>query len=117
MIIELIACRRAGVVRQTLWPSGFLARGLVVRLKFELGVPIALALGLPGIWLNSSTHYSTATLITAAAVCLSFYLLLESSATHEALGTLRHELLCELRSTFSQFDDRQKSDGGARELP
>src|SRR5579859_4456255 len=29
-------------------------RTLVVRLKFELGVPIALIVGIPGVWLNSS---------------------------------------------------------------
>jgi hypothetical protein len=74
-------------------------RNLVARLKFELGVPVALALTLPGIWLNASTRYWPAVLMTAATVCLCLYLLLEAAATHEVLGLLRHELLKEIEAS------------------
>src|SRR5260370_11451684 len=70
-------------------------RNLVARLKFELGVPVALLLTLPGVWLNEAIRYWPAVLMTAGAVCLCLYLLLEAGATHEVLGTLRHELLKE----------------------
>jgi hypothetical protein len=74
-------------------------RNLVARLKFELGVPIALMLTLPGVWLNATTRYWPAVLMTACAICLCIYLLLEGAATHEVLGTLRHELLKEVETT------------------
>jgi uncharacterized membrane protein YwzB len=74
-------------------------RNLVARLKFELGVPVALVLALPGLWLYSATHYWPALLMTAGAICLIAYLLLEAAATHEVLGLLRHELLKESERT------------------
>jgi hypothetical protein len=70
-------------------------RNLVARLKFELGVPVALGIAVPGLWCNSATRYKPALGLTAGAFCLIVYLLLEASATHEALGLLRHELLKE----------------------
>jgi uncharacterized membrane protein YwzB len=73
-------------------------RNLVTRLKFELGVPVALVLALPGVWLNATTHYRAAIAITAGALCLMAYLLLEAAATHETLGVLRHELLQEVEA-------------------
>jgi hypothetical protein len=76
-------------------------RNLVARLKFELGVPVALVLALPGVWLNPMTRYWPAVLMSAGAVCLMAYLLLEAAATHEALGLLRHELL--KQSEVSEF--------------
>jgi hypothetical protein len=74
-------------------------RNLVTRLKFELGVPVALAFAVPGVWLNSATHYGPAVLMSTGAACLVAYLLLEAAATHEALGLLRHELLREVEVT------------------
>jgi len=71
-------------------------RHLVTRLKFELGVPIAFVFTVPGIWFNGAIRYWPAFLMTAGAVCLSSYLLIEASATHDALGALRHELLKEI---------------------
>jgi len=71
-------------------------RNLVARLKFELGVPVALVLGVPGIWLNRATGSKAAFLMTAGAVALLVYLLTEATATHDTLGKLRHELLREL---------------------
>jgi hypothetical protein len=78
-------------------------RRLVARLKFELGIPVALVATLPGVWLNASIHLGAAAGITLGAISLSLYLLLEAAATHEALGILRHELLRYAESaTFSQ---------------
>jgi hypothetical protein len=71
-------------------------RNLVARLKFELGVPVALVLGVPGIWLNRAASSKAAFLMTAGAVALLVYLLTEATATHDTLGKLRHELLREL---------------------
>jgi hypothetical protein len=68
-------------------------RRLVARLKFELGVPIGLAMTVPAIWLNPMINDEWAAIATAVAFCLSAYLLIEASATHDALGQLRHELL------------------------
>jgi hypothetical protein len=76
-------------------------RNLVARLKFELGVPVALVLTLPGVWLNETIRYWPAVLTTAGAVCLCVYLLLEAGATHEVLGALRHELLKEVEDRRS----------------
>ena len=73
-------------------------RNLVARLKFELGVPVAFVLAVPGIWLNDAIRYWLAVLITAIAACLFVYLLIEAAATHDALGALRHELLKEVGS-------------------
>ena len=56
---------------------------------------MALAVALPGLWFNTATRYRPALGMTAAALCLIAYLLLEAAATHEALGLLRHELLKE----------------------
>jgi hypothetical protein len=78
----------------TVEPSGRRhLRNLVARLKFELGVPVGLVFATPGLWLNQSTHYLPAILITSLASCLFVYLLLEAASTHEVLGHLRHELL------------------------
>lgn len=71
-------------------------RNLVARLKFELGVPVALVLGVPGIWLNHAAGFRPAFLMTAGAAVLLGYLLTEATATHDTLGKLRHELLREL---------------------
>jgi hypothetical protein len=68
-------------------------RNLVARLKFELGVPVALLLAVPAVWLNDSSRGEPAALMTFLAMCLGTYLLIEASSTHEVLGTLRHELL------------------------
>jgi hypothetical protein len=68
-------------------------RKLVARLKFELGIPIGLTLTNPAVWLNSAITYRLAIGITVIAISLIVYLLLEAAATHEVLGTLRHELL------------------------
>ena len=68
-------------------------RNLVARLKFELGVPVAFLLALPGVWFNVSAYYWPAVLTTVLLLCLGSYLLLEAASTHEVLGTLRHELL------------------------
>jgi hypothetical protein len=68
-------------------------RTMVLRLKFELGVPVALLLGAPGIWLNVSARYGAAFLITFLTLGVGVYLLIEAASTHEELGTLRHELL------------------------
>jgi hypothetical protein len=68
-------------------------RTLVTRLKFELGVPVALAIAIPGLWFNNATRCGLAFGMTAGALCLIAYLLLEAAATHEALGLLCHELL------------------------
>ena len=76
-------------------------RNLVARLKFELGVSVALVLAVPGIWLNGATLYRPALIISAGAVALFVYLLIEAAATHDALGTLRHELLHELEAVES----------------
>lgn len=70
-------------------------RKLVARLKFELGVPIGLALAIPAIWLNPIMLYRWAFLASGIALCLFSYLFLEAAATHEVLGNLRHELLKE----------------------
>jgi hypothetical protein len=80
-------------------------RNLVARLKFELGVPVALVIAMPGLWLNSATHYKPAIGMTVGAFCLTVYLLLEAAATHEALGLLRHELLKE--TGVADFPSRQ----------
>jgi len=80
-------------------------RNLVARLKFELGVPVALVVALPGLWLNSAIHYKPALGMTGGALCLIAYLLLEAAATHEALGLLRHELLKE--GDVTDFYSRQ----------
>jgi uncharacterized membrane protein YwzB len=80
-------------------------RNLVTRLKFELGVSVALVLAMPGFWLDDATHYGPALLRTTGAICLIAYLLLEAAATHEALGLLRHELLKEAERT--EFSSRQ----------
>ena len=74
-------------------------RTMVIRLKFELGVPIGLALGLPGVWLNAT--YRSASLISVLALSLGVYLLIEAASTHEELGNLRHELLRQLDITGS----------------
>ncbi len=68
-------------------------RRLVARLKFELGVPIGLAMTAPAIWLNPMISGEWAGIATGLAFCLSAYLLIEASSTHDALGRLRHELL------------------------
>jgi len=68
-------------------------RRLVARLKFELGAPLALMGAMPGVWLNPDSHYWPAVGITMGAVLLGSYLFIEAMSTHEALGTLRHELL------------------------
>lgn len=70
-------------------------RRLVARLKFELGVPVGIALTGPALWLNPVLGDAGASAITALALCLSIYLLLEAAATHDVLGRLRHELLKE----------------------
>jgi hypothetical protein len=70
-------------------------RNLVARLKFELGVAVALGIALPGLWCNSASRYKPLIVMTAGAFCLIAYLLLEAASTHEALGLLRHELLKE----------------------
>ena len=70
-------------------------RKLVARLKFELGIPIGLAIANPAVWLNPVISDRLGIGITALTACLGFYLLVEASATHEVLGTLRHELLKE----------------------
>lgn len=80
-------------------------RNLVARLKFELGVPVALVFALPGVWLNRMTHYWPAVVISAGTLCLAAYLLLEAEATHEVLGLLRHELLKEVE--VSEFSSRK----------
>ena len=69
-------------------------RMMVIRLKFELGVPIGVVLGLPGVWLNATV--GSAGLISALALSLGVYLLIEAASTHEELGVLRHELLQQL---------------------
>jgi hypothetical protein len=81
-------------------------RNLVARLKFELGVPVALVAALPGLWFNSAIRYKPALGMTAGAFCLIAYLLLEAAATHEALGVLRHELLKE--GEVADFPSRQR---------
>jgi hypothetical protein len=81
-------------------------RNLVTRLKFELGVPVALVVALPGLWFNSATRYKPALGMTAGAFCLIAYLLLEAAATHEALGVLRHELLKD--ADVADFPSRQR---------
>ncbi len=68
-------------------------RRLVARLKFELGIPVALMAALPGVWLNPSLHLGPAAGMTFGAISLAGYLLVEAAATHEALGMLRHQLL------------------------
>jgi hypothetical protein len=68
-------------------------RRLVVRLKFELGVPIGLTVTAPALWLNPALSGSWAALLTTFAVGLSAYLFFEAAATHNVLGRLRHELL------------------------
>lgn len=68
-------------------------RRLVARLKFELGVPIGLAITSPAIWLNSSMNYRWAIAATVLAFSLGVYLLMEAARTHDVLGRLRHELL------------------------
>jgi hypothetical protein len=68
-------------------------RKLVVRLKFELGVPIGLVLALPAVWLNVSMLYRWSALTTMLGGVLGAYLFSEAAATHEVLGMLRHELV------------------------
>lgn len=68
-------------------------RKLVARLKFELGIPIGLTLTNPALWLNPAITYRQAIGISVIAISLIVYLLFEAAATHEVLGTLRHELL------------------------
>jgi len=75
-------------------------RTLVSRLKFELGVPVALLIALPALWLNSAISVQLAAAATVVAAGLTSYLLFEASTTHEVLGTLRHELLFELQVQF-----------------
>jgi hypothetical protein len=70
-------------------------RRLVARLKFELGVPIGFAITLPSLWINSTVPYRSAFIVSLLGMCLSLYLLWESTATHDILGRLRHELLKE----------------------
>ena len=70
-------------------------RRLVARLKFELGVPLGAVVTAPALWLNPTLSGPWAALVTALAVCLSAYLLVEAAATHDVLGKLRHELLKE----------------------
>ena len=77
-------------------------RKLVARLKFELGVPIGLAITLASVWLNPAINYRWTTVITIIVLVLLAYLLLEASATHEVLGELRHELLKESAGTYEQ---------------
>jgi hypothetical protein len=81
-------------------------RNLVTRLKFELGVTVALLVDLPGLWFNSAIRYKPALGMTVGAFCLIAYLLLEAVATHEALGLLRHELLKE--GEVADFTSRQR---------
>jgi hypothetical protein len=80
-------------------------RNLVTRLKFELGVSVALVAAQPGLWFNSAIRYRPALGMTAGAFCLIAYLLLEAAATHEALGLLRHELLKD--ADVDDFPSRQ----------
>lgn len=68
-------------------------RRLVARLKFELGVPLGLAITTPAIWLNPSINYRWAIAATVLAFSLGVYLLMEAARTHDVLGRLRHELL------------------------
>jgi hypothetical protein len=68
-------------------------RKLVARLKFELGVPAGFAITIPALWLNQLVTWQLCILVSALGLLLSGYLLLEAASTHEALGTLRHELL------------------------
>ncbi len=70
-------------------------RRLVVRLKFELGVSLGIAITCPSVWLNSAMPFRWATGTTVFGLLLFFYLMLEAIATHEVLGILRHELLKE----------------------
>ena len=70
-------------------------RRLVARLKFELGVPVGVVVTAPALWLNPALSGPWASLLTALAVCLSAYLMIEAAATHDVLGKLRHELLKE----------------------
>jgi len=72
-------------------------RTLVSRLKFELGVPVALLIALPALWLNSAISIQLAAAATVVAAALTIYLLFEANTTHEVLGILRHELLFELQ--------------------
>jgi hypothetical protein len=70
-------------------------RKLVARLKFELGVPLGLAITSPSIWLNPAMNYRSTIIITTLGSALFVYLLYEAATTHEILGELRHELLKE----------------------
>ena len=70
-------------------------RQLIARLKFELGVPVGVVITAPAFWLNPALSGLWPALVTALAVCLSAYLLVEAAATHDVLGKLRHELLKE----------------------
>lgn len=58
-------------------------------------MPVGIALTGPALWLNPVLGDAGASAITALALCLSIYLLLEAAATHDVLGRLRHELLKE----------------------
>lgn len=68
-------------------------RRLVARLKFELGVPVGFATTVPALWLNADITWHWFLVMVMLGFSLSMYLLFEASATHEALGQLRHELL------------------------
>jgi hypothetical protein len=68
-------------------------RRLAARLKFELGVPLGMAMTGPALWLNPALSGSWAACLTVLALGLSAYLLVEAAATHDVLGRLRHELL------------------------
>ena len=76
-------------------------RKLVARLKFELGVPIGLAITGGAVWINPAISYRSALGITTLGLILFLYLLLEAAATHEVLGELRHELLKETTGMFA----------------
>jgi len=76
-------------------------RKLVVRLKFELGIPIGLAITGGSVWINPAISYRSALGITVLGLILFVYLLLEAAATHEVLGELRHELLKDTAGMFT----------------
>lgn len=76
-------------------------RRLVARLKFELGVPVGVAVTVPALWLNRAVSDALAASITTLLLCLSAYLLAEAATTHDVLGRLRHELLKEEATAYA----------------
>lgn len=67
-------------------------RTIVLRLKFELGTLVALALATPGLFLTDISA-RTEVAIIVFIVLFWIYLLIEARASHELLHRIRHELI------------------------